>query len=203
MANSSSMKKGGTAISKDPATQQALAVTRKKDLAPLPSASSTDAIGNRSCDNAVGRTDQHKDVYDLMNKVAHAAMAKATLGISPSALALAYYDWAIHFATSPGKQMKLVEKAVSKFYRLANYTDRCMTDNCTEQCIEPLPQDHRFRGEAWQKWPFNILHQSFLLQQQWWHNAMTDVPGMTPKNERVMAFWPVRCLTLFHLPTRP
>ena len=41
--------------------------------------------------------------------------------------------------------------------------------------IEPLPQDRRFKGEAWQQWPYNLVYQGFLLQQQWWHNATTGV----------------------------
>lgn len=134
------------------------------------------------------RDDRRHDIHDLMNKTTHAAMAKATLGISPAALAQAYFDWATHLATSPGKQLELVEKAASKVRRLADYSSRCMAGECAEPCIEPLPQDSRFQGEAWQKWPFNIMHQSFLLQQQWWHNAMTDVPGTTPQHERSMAF---------------
>lgn len=137
---------------------------------------------------AAERVDRRQAVYDLMDKTAHATMAKATLGIAPAALALAYLDWATHLATSPGKQLKLVEKAMSKYSRLADFAKHCMTEDAARACIDPLPQDDRFRGEAWQKWPFNIMQQSFLLQQQWWHNAMTDVPGMTPQNERVMAF---------------
>jgi len=40
-------------------------------------------------------------------------------------------------------------------------------------CIEPLAHDSRFEADEWQQWPFNLIHQSFLLSQQWWHNATT------------------------------
>lgn len=127
-------------------------------------------------------------VYETMDKSAHAAMARFTLGIAPSALAAAYTDWAVHLATSPGKQMELVAKSFRKSKRLADHAACCLTDKATEPCIHPLPQDDRFRAEAWQKWPFNLMYQSFLLQQQWWHNVVTDVPGVTPQHERIMAF---------------
>jgi len=126
--------------------------------------------------------------YQIMDKVAHAGMAKMTMGIAPSALAAAWTDWATHLAAAPGKQMELAEKAFRKSGKLAQSCVRCATEQCPPTCIEPLPQDHRFRGEAWQRWPYNVIHQSFLLHQQWWYNVVTDVPGVTPQHENVMEF---------------
>jgi hypothetical protein len=37
------------------------------------------------------------------DRLARAQAARATLGISPAALALAFGDWALHLAASPGK----------------------------------------------------------------------------------------------------
>jgi polyhydroxyalkanoate synthase subunit PhaC len=44
-----------------------------------------------------------------------------------------------------------------------------------------MPQDWRFAGQAWYTWPFNLFYQSFLLQQQWWHNATTGLRGITKR----------------------
>jgi len=39
-----------------------------------------------------------------------------------------------------------------------------------------------------EQWPFNILSQGFLLTQQWWHKAATDVRGVSKHHEDIMAF---------------
>ena len=120
------------------------------------------------------------------------------MGLAPAGLAGAYLDWLVHLATSPGKQLQLAEKAFRKWLRLAHFAAECAAGSgSAEPCIEPLAQDKRFRGEAWQKWPFNIAYQSFLLNQQWWHNATTGLPGVTRQHERVAAFTARQMLDVF------
>ncbi|MDH5245572.1 MAG: poly-beta-hydroxybutyrate polymerase N-terminal domain-containing protein, partial [Betaproteobacteria bacterium] len=126
---------------------------------------------------------------EIIDRSVHAAAARFTAGLSPMAMIGAYMDWAAHVAFSPGKQMRLAEKAMKKAVRFANYAGRCaLRREGGEPCIVPLPQDHRFDGPAWQNPPYNVIYQSFLLTQQWWHNAMTGVRGVTRQNEKVVAF---------------
>ncbi len=123
-----------------------------------------------------------------IDRMLHATIGKFTHGISPASLALAYTDWALHLMQSPGKWERLYEKAVRKEAGLLGYAMRlCSGDKCPP-CIEPLPQDRRFRDPAWQRWPFNLMYQAFLLNQQWWHNATTGVGGVEPHHEHVVAF---------------
>jgi polyhydroxyalkanoate synthase len=117
-----------------------------------------------------------------------ATMGRYTAGISPASLGLAYADWALHLAASPGKWQILLEKAVRKAVRLATYAPQAYSDPTCPCCIEPLPQDHRFRSEAWQRWPFNVIYQAFLLNQQWWHNATTGIGGVSAHHEQVVSF---------------
>lgn len=122
------------------------------------------------------------------DRVIHANMARATSGISPASLALAYFDWAVHLSVSPGKWARLVEKTVRKSARLVNYIPRAFSGTAQIPCIEPLAQDRRFREDAWQHWPFNFYSQAFLLQQQWWHNATTGIEGVSAHDEQVVSF---------------
>jgi polyhydroxyalkanoate synthase len=137
-------------------------------------------------------------MQEIVDKSVRATIARMTAGISPSALADALADWAVHLATSPGKQAQLIQKAAKKSLRLANYAGRCTGGvDDVAPCIEPLPQDRRFRSEAWQKWPFNLMYQSFLLNQQWWHNATTGVRGVTKQHERMAEFAARQILDMF------
>jgi polyhydroxyalkanoate synthase subunit PhaC len=104
-----------------------------------------------------GRREDH-DSYsvtafaDITDRSLHAATARFTAGVSPAALAQAYSDWAVHLTFAPGKRMQLIDKAIRKAVRFGSYLQRCGAGGeHTEQCIEPLPQDHRFVDEAWRK----------------------------------------------------
>jgi polyhydroxyalkanoate synthase len=117
----------------------------------------------------------------------HAQLGHLTKGVSPAALLLAGTDWLSHLALSPAKQGELIHKAWRKAQRLALFLAHAH-DPEAPCCIEPLPQDRRFNDPAWRAWPYNVIAQSFLLQQQWWHNATTGVRGVSRHHEEVVTF---------------
>ncbi len=126
---------------------------------------------------------------ETVDRSLHAAIAHYSAGLSPMAQMAAYWDWAAHLAFSPGKRMQLVEKGVKKALRLATYAwRRALQVDGTQPCIEPLPQDQRFRDPAWRMAPFDLYYQGFLLAQQWWHNATTGVRGVNEQHERMVSF---------------
>lgn len=126
---------------------------------------------------------------EILDRSFHATVARFTLGLSPAVPAMAYADWWIHLGLSPGKQMRLAEKALRKTVRLGLYSVNSALDPSTPCCIEPLPQDKRFSHEAWQRPPYNFLYQGFLLNQQWWHNATTEVRGVSKRHEAIVSFF--------------
>jgi len=135
---------------------------------------------------------------EVVDRAARAALARFTFGFSPTALAECYLDYATHLAWSPGKQLQLLEKAVQQFARLALHARECaIRASETEPFIHPLPQDRRFVGEPWQQWPYNLIYQSFLLQQQWWHSATTGVRGVTKQHEKAIEFAARQILDVF------
>jgi polyhydroxyalkanoate synthase len=168
---------------------------RKDPVQPRPPRSSAPVqqTKGKSAASCSDRTDRDSyavtAVGDIVDRSLNAAAARFTTGLSPAALAEAYLDWATHLAFAPGKRLQLVDKAARKTVRFLNYAHRCtMQGGKAGCCIEPLPQDRRFVSEAWQKWPYNFMHQSFLLTQQWWHNATTGVRGVTKQHEAMIEF---------------
>jgi polyhydroxyalkanoate synthase len=125
-----------------------------------------------------------------IDRIVHAAIARMTGGLSPAALAVAYWDWASHLALSPGKQIQLFDTAARQWMRLARHAlERGTSDGkAVEPCIEPLPQDKRFADEKWQRSPYSLIYQASLLRQQWWHNAVTGVEGVAKQHENVLEF---------------
>jgi polyhydroxyalkanoate synthase len=123
-----------------------------------------------------------------LDRPLHAATARLTGGISPAALTQAYTDWLQHLLFSPDKQIELVGKAADKWVRYLQYCVRACSDPTCPDCIEPLAEDARFRSEAWQLWPFNAMYQGFLLTQQWWHSATTDVEGVSKHHQDIVSF---------------
>jgi len=132
-----------------------------------------------------------------IDRLLHANEAKLTAGLSPASALAAYLDWAVHLANSPGKQAELFEKAIRKSVTFNSHVGALLTGKADEPCIDPLPQDRRFRGEAWQQPPFSIYYQAFLLLQQWWHNATNGVEGVSEHDRDVVAFSARQWLDLF------
>jgi polyhydroxyalkanoate synthase len=120
----------------------------------------------------------------------HALQARWTASLSMESLYLAFADWLLHLMRSPGKRMDLLQLALQQAQHLHAYLVACARSGPGEVslCALPPANDRRFADAGWRQWPFNWLHQSFLLQQQWWHAATTDVRGVSPHHQDVMDF---------------
>ncbi|MBV8187344.1 MAG: polyhydroxyalkanoic acid synthase [Alphaproteobacteria bacterium] len=126
-----------------------------------------------------------------------ANLARLTLGLSPPVLAEQTFDWLAHLAISPGKQLDLMEKGLRDAARFGLYAAQSLAKPGTPPYIAASPQDRRFRGEAWQHWPYNLMYQSFLLAQQWWHDATSGVDGLSQRHEERLSFTTRQCLDVF------
>lgn len=119
----------------------------------------------------------------------HATLARLSGGISPVALWLAYTDWLSHLATSPQRLVEMSREAAVDARKLADAAHPTLSPGREPWAlIKPQPQDRRFARPEWEKSPFNWMAQAFLLGEQWWHNATTDVRGVSKRNEAIVEF---------------
>ncbi len=123
-----------------------------------------------------------------IDRLLHAFIGNSNGGNSPAAIYSAYIDWLSHAMMVPGKQAELAKNVARNLGRYAVYCARVMAQGKPDPIITPLPQDFRFSNPEWQKFPFNIMHQGFLLYEQWWHYATTGVPGVNRRNEEMVQF---------------
>ncbi len=132
--------------------------------------------------------DDKDEGYRAVDRLWSAQRGRLTGGLSPAALALAFIDWSVHLANAPGKQMDLAEKGGKAASRFAAHALGAATNRAAPPPVEAPPGDNRFAAEEWGRLPYNLWAQGFLLGQQWWRDATTGVPGVTPHHEDVVAF---------------
>ncbi len=121
--------------------------------------------------------------FRKLDAAAHAQLAKAAGGLAPISLALACMDWAMHLATSPGRQLELAQKAAE----LATDDVRRRMDNPLSAPSEQEAEG-RFADPVWSQWPFNMMKDSFKAGDLWWQQA-TRVDGMAPHNQQMVSFF--------------
>lgn len=138
--------------------------------------------------NTATSPDPLNGIAETLDRAATTAIAQFTHGLSPVTVVQAFSDWLAHLAVSPGKQLQMQAKAVRKVMRLIEYAVQRIGNEKAEPAIEPLPQDRRFSDPSWERPPFNLMVQAFLLNQQWWHAATTGVAGVSRHHEDIVQF---------------
>ena len=98
------------------------------------------------------------------DRLLHAGIGRFTMGLSPAALGLPMPTGRSISRPRPGKRSSSRRRASARLSGFRPTLARLPTAPDCPPCIEPLPQDHRFRGEAWQHSPFNA-----------------DLPGVSPE----------------------
>jgi polyhydroxyalkanoate synthase subunit PhaC len=114
------------------------------------------------------------------------------MGGPTAAYRAALDDWLAHLAINPDKQVELAKESVQLFQQILGFG--MPTD---QSGLAPSRPDRRFAHPGWQRWPFKVLSQSFLLTQQWWHGATTGVPGVSPHHRDMVSFSARQLLDIF------
>jgi polyhydroxyalkanoate synthase len=176
-----------------PSTTTATLPATTPAVTAIPAAATTSAAAEPQPRTGFSRRlgDRHlldSDALENIDRMTNVALGQLSGGVSPASLAMAYLDWTVHLAASPGKQFQLAAKATRKAMRLGAYALSSAITGNAEPCIKPLPGDHRFDHPGWQRFPYNVIYQGFLLNQQWWHNATTGIRGVSKHGEAAVWF---------------
>ncbi|WP_420411328.1 PHA/PHB synthase family protein [Roseibium sp.] len=122
------------------------------------------------------------------DRLLHATMARATAGISPISVSMAFFDWAAHLAVYPSRRSELARCAADKWLAYLAYLCQAAADQEAVPVAEPEPRDRRFKHEGWSVWPFNAYQQAFLLGEQWWDEATKGIHGVSRHHSNVVNF---------------
>jgi polyhydroxyalkanoate synthase len=131
-----------------------------------------------------------------LDRHAQAAMAKMNSGLSPISLALAYTDWALHLATSPGTQLRLGKQAQEQAMEFLRHEvfSHLPGAPAAEQAAElhplddALARDSRFADDAWKQAPWSSLASANKIVEQWWQDACS-LRGMSDHSREQMRFY--------------
>ena len=136
------------------------------------------------------------NVHDsaVIDRILHAATARLTGGVSLTSLGLAWFDWASHLSTSPGRQAELVHCAVIEALRQWDVSSSEWRGAAPFGTLET--HDRRFSGDAWQKPPFSTLARNFLSMGRWWDEAVR-VRGVSGRHQALLAFLGRQYLDIF------
>jgi polyhydroxyalkanoate synthase len=91
-------------------------------------------------------------------------------------------------AMAPDKQADLARTAAHHWLSWMTFAAQGCPDTPEARPIEPGKGDRRFRDERWKKPPFAAWEQAFLLVEDFWDKATSDVPGLDPARDRAMTF---------------
>jgi polyhydroxyalkanoate synthase len=121
--------------------------------------------------------------FRTFDRLLRAAEARLTQGLSPTAVASAWADWAIHLWRAPGKQAALASHAAQDLVRFWLWLARGEALHAeTLPLRPPSPEDRRFADPAWRRWPYSAIAQAAVLGEAWALEATEGVPGLARRH---------------------
>jgi polyhydroxyalkanoate synthase len=146
-------------------------------------------------------------VSDDVSRQFLATLAQWTGGMSPQAFGGAWVNVLGHLVRAPGRQATIAKDVLQKSIALAQFTGTAIRGEGAAPQAEGTPYAHRFSDPAWQKFPFNVLAQSFITASELTREAVKNVPGADAAAENIVGFTVREGLEIVapdnYLPTNP
>ena len=141
---------------------------------------------------------ESKDSLNVsIDKPLHAWLSHFSGWLSPPAVLSAYSDWLTHFNNSPDKKLDLLNEVIQKNIQFLDYLMHSCSGQKCEPCIELKQSDKRFKNPLWEQFPFNVYSQLFLINENIWDEATTNIRGVSKHHENLVNFTTRQILDMF------
>jgi polyhydroxyalkanoate synthase len=129
-----------------------------------------------------------------------AQLADISGGLAPDVYVNAWWDWYLNLAKDPPRQLQILQDAFEKTADNFNFALSATVGGSSSAGSGQVngQRDGAGRGngngdapkagDPWAQWPFNIYAHSYRNYADWWRNAWSNVPGVSPENERTLKF---------------
>ncbi len=126
---------------------------------------------------------------EAIDRAFRAALSKLTGGLSPTAYATAWADWAMQLASSPGRQLELGADAMRRAADNLQFAQRAAGG----EKLSPTEglngeADARFATDAWQQYPFNVFARVYQNGAAWLRTLPADVDGLRQYHRELVDF---------------
>ncbi len=138
------------------------------------------------------------ETADTLDRTFRAALAQATSGVSPFALAATWMDWAVHLAVAPGRRWALATQALADAQRVGRFSAAAAVGASTEPPFPDAFADKRCQGDAWRAFPYSAWVQGWAAAADWWRAATKDVRGVSARNTERALFMVESALAASH-----
>jgi polyhydroxyalkanoate synthase len=135
--------------------------------------------------------------FETIDRGVRAAMAKATQGLSPYAIAAALVDWAVHYAISPGAQMDVAARLMESARRIGLYAAARAAGQKPEPPFDTNGWTVWQKDGLWSELPLDLVRQCYLAITDASLLAATAPRGMEKIDRTRMAFLTRQMLDAF------
>jgi polyhydroxyalkanoate synthase len=130
-------------------------------------------------------------VADFLARQGGQAGGGEGIGMAPMAIGAAFFEMTARMMSDPAKLVQAQMSLWNDYMRLwQQTTQRFLGGAAGEPLAEPLPEDRRFRDQAWSDNAlFDFIKQSYLLTARCLQGAVKDVEGLDERTARKIDFY--------------
>ena len=129
-----------------------------------------------------------------IDRLLHAGTARLTSGVSLIGLGLAWFDWASHLMTSPGRQAELARNFSIDVIRQVESAIGDWSEQPKNMPTENL--DRRFISANWNRPPYSLIVRNFCSVERWWDDTF-KIHGVSGRHQALLTFLMRQYLDIF------